>query len=297
MKLAFPRRHAPKPAENPAPTGPAITIPLYYDDVVRRMEKPRVYHALESLLARNDEGYAQLLRELSPYTERLFQISLTQPKSKLEPWFEDTGFFSHMDAVALYLLVAHYKPRQVIEVGSGTSTKYMRRAVKDWKLSTRLVSIDPSPRAEIDALCDQVIRKNVLDVPAEFFDSLEPGDFLFIDGSHLVFAGTDLPYVFFEILPRLRAGVVIHFHDIFLPEDYPTAPQWQNLYYNEQYCLAALLCHNHDYTVLLPNHYLGKFRPQIVAENLDLSKAPLTEKVHFGAGGSFWLKKTAESPA
>jgi SAM-dependent methyltransferase len=274
-----------------APEGPALTIPLYYDDVVRRVAMPRYYHALEEILSAGDQQYARLLRDLSPLTDSLFRISLKRPWDNHEPYFEDASYFSHLDAVALYLLVAHYRPQQIIEIGSGTSTKYMRRAVKDGGLATRIVSIDPHPRAEIDAICDRIVRKNVLDVPVDFFRSLGPNDFLFVDGSHLVFAGTDAPYIFFEILPILAPGVIIHFHDIFLPEDYPTSRQWQDMYYNEQYCLAAFLSHNSDYSVLLPNHYLGKFRPQLVAENLDLSKAPQTDKVCFRSGSSFWLQK------
>ncbi len=274
-----------------APPQPSITIPLYYPDVVRRVHTSRLYGVIQAMLAENDEAYAQRLRELSQYTEKLFRISLTPADDPREPYFEDNGYFSHLDAVALYCLVAHIRPRQIIEIGSGHSTKFMRRAVKDWRLTTKIVSIDPYPRAEVDMICDQVIRGNVLDVAPEFFGSLGENDFLFVDGSHLVFTGTDLPWVFFEILPRLAPGVIIHFHDIFLPEDYPARPDWQDRYYNEEYCLAAFLYGNPDYTVLLPNHYLEAFRPRLIVDNLDLSKAPTTDKVNFRGGASFWIQK------
>jgi len=275
---------------------PSIRIPLFYKDVVRWIGKPRSYGSLQRLLSKNDAFFASLLREMSKYTGKLFQISLSAPSQNndTEPWFGDTSYFSHMDAVALYLLVAHYRPRRILEIGSGTSTKYMRRAVRDWNLATEIVSIDPSPRAAIDAICDQVIRQNVLDVPGEFFTTLGANDFLFIDGSHLVFAGTDLPYIFLEILPRLSNHVIIHFHDIFLPEDYPSSPEWQRMYYNEQYLLAAFLLHNAEYSVILPNYYLSTYRPELIAQNLDLTQAPQTDQVHFQFGGSFWLRKSTQ---
>ncbi len=277
--------------KQPSITTPSITVPLFYDDVVRRIKVPRVYRAIEAMLSADDEKYARLLRGLSRYTEMLFRISLAPPEDAREPHFEDCAFFSDMDAVILYLLVADCRPLRIIEIGSGSSTKYMRRAVRDWGLPTRITSIDPAPRKEIDTICDQVVRKNVLDVPADFFRSLENNDILFIDGSHLVFSGTDVPYVFFEILPLLAPGVLVHFHDIFLPQDYPAEPRWQNLYWNEQYCLAAFLSHNNDYSIVLPNYYLAMFRPELIAENLDLSKAPPTDKVNFRYGGSFWIQK------
>jgi predicted O-methyltransferase YrrM len=278
-------------AKAASPARPSITVPLDYEGVVRRIATPHRYHAIEKMLAANDRQYARLLRKLSQHTDSLFQIPLKKPDDDREPYFENTGYFSHMDAVALYLLVAHFRPRRIIEVGSGSSTKYMRRAITDGGLATHITSIDPHPRSEIDAICDQIVRQNVLDVPADFFRSLESGDFLFVDGSHLAFAGTDTPHIFFEVLPVLKPGVVVHFHDIFLPRDYPAAPAWQDMYYGEQYVLAALLGRGADYTVLLPNYYLGNFRRELVIENLDLSKAPATDQVCFTGGASFWIQK------
>jgi len=273
---------------------PSICVPLGTDGVVRWVDSPRTFAVLERILRKNEAFYASLLDDLSRHTERLFQISLTDPGDPCEPWFEDTASFSHMDAVALYLMIARYQPRRIVEIGSGSATKYMRRAVRDAGLATQLAAIDPNPGAEIEALCDQVVRRSVLDVPVDFFRALGPGDILFLDGSHLVFSGTDAPYLFFEILPLLARGVLIHFHDIFLPEDYPAATEWQSQYYNEQYCLGTFLMHNDQYSVLLPLHYLGGFRPEIIARHLDLRHAPPSDKVCFTHGVSFWLRKSPE---
>ena len=174
------RDAAPKAASS---ARPSITVPLDYEGVVRRITAPHRYHAIEEVLSANDRQYARLLRELSQYTDALFQISLKKPNDDREPYFENTGYFSHMDAVALYLLVAHFRPRRIIEVGSGSSTKYMRRAIRDGGLATHITSIDPHPRSEIDAICDQIVRENVLDVPADFFRPLDSGDFLLSMGA------------------------------------------------------------------------------------------------------------------
>jgi hypothetical protein len=93
--------------------------------------------------------------------------------------------------------------------------------------------------AEIDRLCDSVIRRPLEELDLSIFDDLEPGDFLFIDSSHRTFSNSDVTVVFMDVLPRLRTGVIVHFHDIFWPYDY--LPEWANQYYSEQYLLHSYL--------------------------------------------------------
>ncbi len=133
-----------------------------------------------------------------------------------------------------------FRPKRFVEVGSGDSTRSAsrRRSIRDHSLPTLITSIDPTPRAEIDKLCDFVIRKPLEEVELDVFDELGPGDFLFIDGSHRSFSNSDVTVAFLDVLPRLRAGVVVHFHDIFWPYDYP--PEWADRYYSEQYLLRLL---------------------------------------------------------
>src|SRR5262249_38681185 len=111
------------------------------------------------------------------------------------------------------------------------------------------------PRTEIDALCDQVIRRSLEDCDLAMFDALTPGDVLFFDGSHRVFTNSDVTVFFFEVLPRLNPGVLVHVHDIFWPWDYP--PHWNERLYAEQYLLGAmLLCDKWPFRVVLPNMYI-----------------------------------------
>jgi predicted O-methyltransferase YrrM len=146
------------------------------------------------------------------------------------------GFFSVLDGMALYSLVVTRKPQRIIEVGSGYSTKFAARAIRDGSLSTTITSIDPEPRADVDELCHRVERHRLEDTDQRLFAELQPGDFLLVDSSHRVFTNSDVTTLFLEIIPRLTKGVVLHLHDIFLPWDYPQ--EWSNRYYSEQYLLA-----------------------------------------------------------
>jgi hypothetical protein len=193
---------------------------------------------LTGIVAAGSGEYGQVLDRCAGLAAKLAAIPLQATDDSPDPrwgnpWF--TGF----DAVALYGLLASVNPRLVIEIGSGNSTKFARRAIRDNDLRTRLISIDPEPRAEIDALCDEVIRAPAETVDQALFGKLKPGDVLFIDSSHRSFENSDVTALFLEVLPVLEPGVIVHVHDVYLPYDYP--PQSEGLLYNEQYLLAALL--------------------------------------------------------
>jgi len=201
-----------------------------------------------------------------------------------------------MDAVALYGLLCEFRPRRLVEIGSGHSTRFARRAIKDHSMATKITSIDPAPRAEINELCDECIRTSLEDADLHVFDELEAGDFLFIDSSHRAFPNSDVTVAFMDLLPRIPAGVVVHIHDVFWPRDYP--PDWSERYYSEQYVLGAYLLGDAGsrIEILLPNGFISQD-----AELATLC-APLLEIPGvrwegdptwwpFGiAAGSFWLR-------
>jgi Methyltransferase domain len=132
-----------------------------------------------------------------------------------------------------------HRPKLYLEIGSGISTAFARRAVQDLGLSTRIVSIDPEPRAAIDAMCDEVVRDGLETCDITLFDRLQPGDILFLDGSHRAFMNSDVTVFMIDILPRLKPGVLVHVHDIALPWDYPD--MFVDWYWSEAYMLAAYL--------------------------------------------------------
>jgi len=170
----------------------------------------------------------------------------------------DNTFFRSPDVDALYLLVRTLKPARVVEVGCGHSTRITRQAIKDGGLSTQLIAIDPWPRAEIEAFVDRFERRRLEEVTDySIFDELVPGDILFIDSSHLANLGNDVARLFCDVIPRLKPGVVIHVHDIFLPYEYPQheARDWAG--WGEQYVLHALL-QGGKHELIWPGHYLKR---------------------------------------
>jgi predicted O-methyltransferase YrrM len=155
----------------------------------------------------------------------------------------DQEWFPRLDAAAAYALVRGGAPRRIVEIGCGHSTRFMARAIADGGLTTEYIAIDPSPRA---SLPDTGIRHIAATLGsalesggADAIGALGPGDILFVDSSHILMPGTDLDLILNRVLPGLAPGVIVHFHDIFLPDGYPVAWAWRG--YNEQSAVAALL--------------------------------------------------------
>src|SRR5262249_16912996 len=160
-----------------------------------------------------------------------------------------------LDAASLVCFILETRAEVYFEIGSGNSTKFARHAIRLDSLQTKVISLDPQPRVEIDALCDEACRMRLEDSDHEIFSVLQAGDILFFDGSHRVFTNSDVAVFLLEILPNLPPGVLVHIHDIFLPLDYP--PEWNDRLYSEQYILAAmLLCRDRPFDVILPNCYV-----------------------------------------
>jgi hypothetical protein len=164
---------------------------------------------------------------------------------------------------------------------------FARRAIEDHQLSTRIVSIDPRPRADINVLCDEIIRSPLEDTDLAVFHGLQPGDVVVIDGTHTAFMNSDSVVVFLEILPSMPPGVLVCLDDIFLPWDYP--PTWGGRWYGEQYLLAsALLFCASAWSVVFPAWYVTQ--ESRLAGQLD----PLWAHVMPAAGKyakSFWMER------
>jgi predicted O-methyltransferase YrrM len=240
--------------------------------------------ALLAMFDQERASYRGILERFRAYSDALARIPLDASDDRSPYW--NNGWMPPLDGAALYYMLAERKPRLYLEVGSGNSTKFARRAIEDHKLSTRIVSIDPHPRAEINALCDRVVRTPLQDADLSVFADLQSGDVLFLDNSHVLLTNSDVTVAFMEVLPSLPAGVLVQVHDIFLPYDYP--PRWAHRYFNEQYVLAfALLEQASRLQVLLPNAY--------VAADPELSAvlAPLWDRIDLPArsaiGLSFWM--------
>jgi hypothetical protein len=201
-----------------------------------------------------------------------------------------------MDALVAYCMVRQFQPGLIIEIGSGFSSLLLAQAAAR-NGSSNLTCIEPFPREVVQKGfpgLQSLIEKKVQDIDLEFFSQLESGDFLFIDSSHTVKIGGDVNYLFLEVLPRLKPGVIVHIHDIFLPVEYRR--DWvmgEFRFWSEQYLLQAFLTFNSEFEVLMANRYLAhKYLKDLKAAFPSLEKLTAISKNSAGwGGGSFWMRR------
>lgn len=257
--------------------------------------RPRYGHGrpshdrLDALLRAGTFRYRSMLQDLAGWAEELGAI----PPSGLdgaEPCWRNEWLIG-LDTVSLYGFLRNRKPGRYVEVGSGQSTKVVRRAIRDGDLPTAVRSIDPSPRSDVDASCDEVLRSplETVDLAAAFGD-LGDGDVVFFDGSHRVLPGSDCVAFFLDVLPALPPGVLVGIHDIYLPDDYP--PGFFQLWWSEQYLLAGILLADDGrrYRIVLPC-YWASGDPSLAAELDPVWAQPATDGVN-RRGSAFWLEIT-----
>jgi len=202
------------------------------------------------------------------------------------------GGFGPVDAELLYALIRQSRPRRVIEVGAGYSTRFiaaaLRRNAQDGA-GAEFVTIDPAGSGALEQI-DGVTRHiadRVERLPLSTFAALSAGDMLFIDSPHVVTVGGAVPYLLLEVVPRVVPGVLIHVHDIFLPEAYPPTWVMQDLrFYTEQYLLQAFLAFNASFEVLLMANYLHTTHPDALGAAI-----PSYDRTR-DQPGSFWMRRT-----
>jgi Methyltransferase domain len=272
------------------PEGSYLLIPVDYPvrPQARDFAKHRAGRVLEALLARDDDIQRATLSSFQELANFLLTIPAQEPVLTSEPYWSN-GWIPPLDAVSLCGLLRQHEPARYIEIGSGNSTKFARKVIDEMGLRTKILSIDPAPRAEIDALCDETIRSALEDLPNDFFTTIRSDDMFFFDGSHRSFPNSDVTVFFTELLPCLPAGAIYGLHDIFLPHDYPAT--WNVRFYNEQYLLLAYLFGGGGKDgVLFASSYVcanrNKFR------ELDaLWSTPALAGLSCG-GGCFWVRKS-----
>ena len=217
----------------------------------------------------NDAAQLHLLREVFPRFQAEYEHWPTEPTDQPHEFYMPNGMFEGLDAVVLYCMIRHFRPRVILEVGSGFSSRLAAQAALH-NGNSRLICIDPHAgpalKRGFPGLAS-LIEEEVQRVDLGLFRQLGSGDFLFIDSSHVVKSGGDVNYLFLEVLPRLRPGVIVHVHDIFLPRETPR--YWMRdhgYFFTEQYLLQAFLTYNTEFEVLFANSYLlRKFRDEVQA--------------------------------
>jgi hypothetical protein len=238
---------------------------------------------LDAVVSAGRARYAEHLRSFLAFTDELAAIPFDG--SGRDPSWTN-GWFQGLDAVALYGFLVQRRPATYLEVGAGNSTRFARRAIEQHGLATKVVSIDPRPRAALEGLADVHLDQPLEDLEPEVFERLGAGDVLLVDGSHRVFTNSDVTVFFTELLPRLPAGLLVCVDDVFLPWDYP--PQMSGEWYSEQYLLAAWLLAGERLQVTLPSFWVS------TEPELHRILAPLWDRFTWAAiptnGTGFWFQ-------
>jgi predicted O-methyltransferase YrrM len=240
---------------------------------------PADYPALRPLFAAAEPRFAALLEVIEAYRGELLSIAAGDGPARF-----DQDWFPRLDAAAAYALVRRERPRRIVEIGSGHSTRFLARAVADGSLATEITCIDPAPRAAIAALGVHHRPELLAAADPDLFAGLAAGDILFIDSSHIAMPGTDVDRLVLDVLPRLAAGVLVHVHDIFLPDAYP--PEWAWRGYNEQLLVGALIQGGAFDLVFASRYAATRMIPRLAGSVLAV--LPLLPDAH---ETSLWLRK------
>lgn len=247
---------------------------------------------LHRRLDRNRVEYQAFLNMLQNNASLIHGIAYDRDNNDTDLPFWNNVFFSSLDAASLVTFIAWKRPAHYLEIGSGHSTRFAKYAINTLKLRTKITSIDPAPQQDIDRICDRIIRRPLESCDLGVFDELAAGDILFFDGSHRAFSNSDVVIFFFEVMPRLEPGVIVHIHDIFIPDDYPAA--WKHRLYNEQYILAAMLiCEKPPFRVVAPIAFIWQDEALSASAKRAFKSPTEGRDIPFVQGGSFWIEVEA----
>ncbi len=231
-------------------------------------------------------AFLNVLDSIGSHAKDLSRIG---PDTPPEPrWNQD--WFSGLDAAAAYAIVRDQRPHRIVEIGSGHSTRFMARAIRDGGLTTAFHAIDPAPRASLSTLGITHHSRLFQDAADPVIASLGPGDVLFIDSSHVAMPGTDVDLLFTRVIPGLPKGVIIHVHDVFLPDPYPENWAWRG--YGEHMLVAASLAYG-GLRPLFASHWVRTRLREAVASGV-VGSLPLPDVLH---ESSLWLVKDAHPVA
>lgn len=244
----------------------------------------------------NTPDQKKLITEFSKYYEG---VPFPEQKSSGTRFWLDNGLFSYGDPIILYSIMRHFKPKKIIEIGSGYSSAAMLDVNDKFFMGTIDFSfVEPYPDRlygllkEKDKTKHHVYEKKIQEMPLDIFSSLSTNDILFIDSSHVAKTGSDLLYIISEILPRLNNGVILHFHDIFWPFEYPDKWYIDGRAWNEAYFLRAFLQFNNTFEVLYYNAQMKAHYQELLEQNLPATLTKPSNYPYTQGNTSLWLKKT-----
>ena len=238
------------------------------------------------------EGQIDLLHHFN-YEKELERLPMDKPKEL--GFYYNNGSFNPGDAEILYSIIRFFKPKRIVEIGSGNSTLMAREAIKincneSKEYQCRHTCIEPFHMPWLENINVHVERKLVENISFTLFKELEENDILFIDSSHIIRPQGDVTHIYLEILPILKPGVIIHIHDIFTPADIHEGFLLKEMFlWNEQYILEAFLTCNPYFKVVSALSYLKRHYPDLMREKCPI----LRRQFDIGEPRSFWIKRTA----
>lgn len=223
------------------------------------------------------------------YNEELLKFPVTRNNKR--EYYYNNNLYEAGDAEYLYNIIRHFKPKRIIEIGSGLSTLMARNALvqnqsDDKSYTCKHICIEPYENSWLLGTGVELIKERVEDLNKTIFQQLDANDILFIDSSHIIRAQGDVLFEYLEVLPILNSGVLVHIHDIFTPKDYPENWVYSHNLWNEQYLLEAFLTFNNQYRIIGALHYLTHhFHAELGA------KCPVFAKQKGREAGAFWMIK------
>jgi len=232
----------------------------------------------------NADGQRALAKTLSGFFADV-------PTGRTEGWryHPDNSMYGLADAAVYHAMLRHARPRRVVEVGSGYSSAIALDTADRHLPGVEFTFIEPYPQRLLGLLTEQdrerctLLRKPVQEAGMEPYEALAAGDILFIDSTHVSKAGSDVNFLFFEVLPRLAEGVLVHVHDVLWPFEYPAGWLREGRAWTEAYLLRAFLTHNSAFGIELFNSWLWHREPSLVRELLPAVADQLP--------GGIWLRR------
>lgn len=263
--------------------------PVVNTEEVKQREDEIWKKNIPSTLPGIDLNILEQLKLIDDFSKNYHDIPFPESKNKKFRYYYENPFFSYSDGIFLYSFIRHFNPSRIIEIGSGFSSALILDAIQYFsRPQTSLSFIEPFPDRLYSLLTNDdkhqvsIFEKNLQQIEISFFEQLEENDILFIDSNHVSKTGSDVNYLIFEILPSLKKGVLIHFHDIFYPFEYPKDWVLDGRSWNEDYILRSFLMYNDSFKIILFPNFLHTLHKECFASMPNCYK---------NSGGSFWLQK------
>ena len=263
-------------------TSGGFFIPYRYARELRPPATP--YASVEAVFRTGEAGFKALVQAMATHLPAYRSFG-SDPRDPT--W--GRSMFPAFDGAATYTIVRQARPRRIVEIGSGNSTRFIARALRDGGIDCAFTCIDPAPRLTVADLGVEQIPRLLAEDDAGLCAALGPGDILFIDSSHILLPGMDVDIEFNRIFPVLRPGVLVHVHDVFLPFDYP--PVMRRWSFSEQNALIGWIVSGY-FDVVFPAYYVRRTQGDLVEAAFAQQFPPIARS----GPGSIWLRRAGSAP-